>query len=173
MTAADKYFLKANDNYPYDLEAVLEALEYGLSTDDMHPGLLTLMGKIYHRDLRQFEPARECFETSLYSDELYVDTYYAYTHLLLWLNELPKAEDIILRALKVPGIDRPKMLYFKAILHEKQGDYKQATDSLKEAIRHSQTTECHKRYEEEIERLQTKDKRIKEYTAPINIILTG
>ncbi|MCD6064516.1 MAG: hypothetical protein K0R82_2427 [Flavipsychrobacter sp.] len=173
MTAADKYFLKANDNYPFNIEEALEALEYGLSTDDMHPGLLTLMGKIYHRDLRQFEQARSCFETSLYSDSLYVDTYYAYAHLLLWLNDLVKAGRIIEQALKVPGIDRPKMLYFRAILHEKQGDYQLATVSLKEAIRHSLTAECHKHYEEEIERLQNKDKRIREYTAPVNIILTG
>lgn len=173
MTAADKYFLKAKDYYPYDLEQVLEALEYGLSADDMHPGLLTLMGKIYHHHLRQFEQARECFETSLYSDALYVDTYYAYAHLLLWLNELPKAAKIVDRALGVPGIDRPKMLYFKAILHEKQGDYQLATGSLREAIRHSLTAECHKYYEDEIERLLTKDKRIREYAAPVNIILTG
>jgi hypothetical protein len=42
MTAADKYYLKAKDYYPYEIEEALEALEYGLSADETHAGLLTL-----------------------------------------------------------------------------------------------------------------------------------
>jgi tetratricopeptide (TPR) repeat protein len=171
MTAADKYYLKAEENYPFNLEEALEALEYGLSTDDMHPGLLTLKGRIYHRNLRQFDLARECFETALYSDSLYVDTYYAYMYLLLWLNELEKAGRLIARALKVPGIDRPQVLYFKAIMHEKQGEFQVAAGCLREAAQYSLSKQCYKFYTGEIERVRAKDKDLEAQKAPVNIIL--
>lgn len=78
MNAADKYFLKAKDNYPYNIEDAIEALEYGLSCDSEHPGLLALMGYIYYNDLGKLDNAFNCFEQALLVDAAYIDTYYAY-----------------------------------------------------------------------------------------------
>src|SRR5690606_7466938 len=95
MTAADKYYLKAQDYYPCNLEEVLEALEYGLSCDEEHAGLHTLKGQVYYHYLKQFEAAKECFELALFYDKGFVDAYYAYIDLALTVKAYTKAEKLI------------------------------------------------------------------------------
>tara|TARA_Y100000768_G_scaffold319786_1_gene255499 strand:+ start:420 stop:554 length:135 start_codon:yes stop_codon:yes gene_type:complete len=37
-TLATKYFIKATDAYPFNLEETIEALDYALSYDETHAG---------------------------------------------------------------------------------------------------------------------------------------
>ena len=46
-TLTNNYIFKALENYPYDLEEVMEALNYALSADDKNTMALTLMGRMY------------------------------------------------------------------------------------------------------------------------------
>ena len=45
-TLTNNYVFKALENYPYDLEEVMEALSYALSNDDNNTMALTLMGNL-------------------------------------------------------------------------------------------------------------------------------
>lgn len=162
MNAADKYYLKAKENYPYCLEEALEALDYSLSHDDTHAGLLTLQGKIYYRDLSRFDAARENFELALYHEPGYVPAYYEYVRLAVIIDDYAKAEKLIARALNVPGIDKAGIYYNEALLLEKGAEYGAAVNSLKKALLACQRKDCQAFYTEEVERLMAKKAQAKE-----------
>ncbi|HEY9178679.1 MAG TPA: hypothetical protein VIN07_13365 [Flavipsychrobacter sp.] len=162
MNAADKYYLKAKDNYPYNLEEALEALDYGLSHDDTHAGLLVLQGKIYYRDLSRFDAARENFELALYHEPGYIHTYYEYIRLAVMVDDFTKTEKLIRKALTVPGIDKSRLYYYEAQMLEKQGAYTGAIAGIKKAMLTCQSKDCHTFYSEELERLLSKNTQSKE-----------
>lgn len=161
MTAADKYYLKAKDCYPYEIEDALEALEYGLSHDDSHAPLLALKGEIYYQDLKRFPAAIECFELALYHDAAYVGAYYNYIKLLCEIDEMKQAEKMISRALGTKGIDRAKVLHLEAMMYEQQGMYTIALSSLNSALFHCRDKEDTSFYTDEIKRVKKKSKSAK------------
>jgi tetratricopeptide (TPR) repeat protein len=170
MTAADKYYLKARDNYPYNLEEALEALDYGLSCDDTHAGLLTLQGNIYFKDLKQFSAAKDCFELAIFHDVLFVDTYYAYIEFALAMNNYKKAEKLITQALQVNGIEKARVLYLHALLFEKQDVYADAINQLKLAKQHCDSKESYSFLAGELERLQAKNTVAEEHQKKLNVV---
>ena len=140
------------------MEEALDALEYGLSSDESHAGLLTLKGEICHRDLKQFDTAKECFELALYHDAAFVETYYNYVKLLYELDEAKAAEKLIVRALTVKGIDKAKMWHLEALVYEKQRMYTIAMASLSNALEYCQDKELYSFYKDERKRVKKKSK---------------
>lgn len=173
MTAADKYYLKAKENYPYNLDDALEALEYGLSCDDMHPGLLTLMGDIYYKDLEQFDAARECYELAMISDKTFIQAYTSFIEFCLKMEEFDRADKLITTALKLKGVDRAQLLYYRAHMFEGLGKYRDAIDNIRQAKENSLNKKHYTFLEEEAERIALKERHIREYNTPVNIVLTG
>lgn len=169
MTAADKYYIKARDNYPYNLEEVLEALDYGLGCDEEHAGLLTLKGNIYFRYLKQFDAAAECFELALFYNVDFVDAYYSYIEFALAMKNCKKATRLIEKAKQVRGIDYARLFYHESILFEKQHQYKQAISQIKLARQHCNNKAYFEFCEEELERLQSKNKIAEMQKANIHI----
>jgi hypothetical protein len=47
ITQADKYFLKAFDAFDYDMEELVESLDYALSHDEEHAPTLCLLGRTH------------------------------------------------------------------------------------------------------------------------------
>jgi len=171
MTAADRYYLKARDAYPYDYDEVLEALEYGLSCDDEHAGLLTLRGRIYYTDLKRFDAAKECFELALYSDASFIDTYYAYLDLALMTEDYALMAKLIAKAMRQTGIDKAAILYKEALMYEMSGNYDSAVRSLANAKMHCTSGKNPSFYDEEAERVKEKERNMRARQLPINIIL--
>lgn len=158
MTAADKYYLKAKENYPYEMEVALEALEYGLSYDDTHAPLLTLKAEIYYNDLRRLDAAMECLEAALYHDSFYTEAHYLYLRILIETGEVVRAEKHISKALNVRGIDKGKIWHQEALILEQRGLLEEAIDKLAEAKRYSQTKDCFSFYSSETKRIRKKSK---------------
>ncbi|NNG27070.1 MAG: hypothetical protein HKM87_06060, partial [Ignavibacteriaceae bacterium] len=46
ITLADTFYLKALDLYPFELDQVIEALNYAISYDNDHAGAHCLLGKL-------------------------------------------------------------------------------------------------------------------------------
>ena len=67
-TLTNNYIFKALENYPYDLEEVMEALNYALSADDKNTMALTLMGRMYAEKLYKYEEAIGYFKLALAED---------------------------------------------------------------------------------------------------------
>lgn len=173
MTAADKYFLKAKENYPDNLDDALEALEYGLSCDDVHPGLLTLQGDIYFEGLGQFDAARECFELALISDPGYIETYYSFIGFCMSMHEYGRVEKLADTVLKLKGADRPRVYYYKARMFEGLGEYRLAMDCIQQAKECCVSKQHYTFLEAEASRIELKERTIREYKAPINIVVTS
>ncbi len=171
MRAADKYYLKARDYYPYDYDEALEALEYGLSCDDEHAGLLVLKARIYYTDLKRFDAAKECFELALYYDAAFIDTYYAYLDFALTTEDYQLMAKLVAKAMKQKGIDKAAVLYKEALMHEMCGNYDSAVKSLANARMYCTSGKSLTFYEEEAERVQEKERTMRARQLPINIIL--
>lgn len=171
MTAADKYYLKAKDNYPYNMDEAVEALEYGLSCDDTHAGLLTLQGNIYYQDLHNYDLASEYFALSLFYDNTFTDTYYAYIQLCIDVEDYSKAAKIIKKATAIPGIDKTQIAYKTAKMFEKREMYKDTISSMRTAITSCSEKECYSFLNEELERIQVKIKDKRTLNNKVNIVL--
>lgn len=68
ISLADQYYLKALDEYPYNLEDAIENLNYALSYDSEHSGANYLMGKMYMEQFQNFELAEEYFTDAMSSN---------------------------------------------------------------------------------------------------------
>jgi tetratricopeptide (TPR) repeat protein len=136
-TLAVNYYLKALDNYPFDLKEALEALEYALSYDSEYADAHALMGRLQMEYMSQMEEARYHFECALVSDVDNIPTYYAYLNWCILMEEYTRAERLCDYAHTVKGINRTILFYKEALLFEKQGELSKAKKRLNRAIKTS------------------------------------
>lgn len=130
-TLVNNYVFKALENYPYDLEEVMEALNYALSYDDKNTMALTLMGKVYAEKLYKYEDAIIYFKAALAEDINAFEVYEPYINTLLWNEDFKEAEEFINFGLTVKGSDKAVLFLKKAILNEHLKEYKKALSFLK------------------------------------------
>ncbi|WP_439129525.1 tetratricopeptide repeat protein [Polaribacter sp.] len=132
-TLVNNYVFKALENYPYDLEEVIEALNYALSYDDKNTMALTLMGRVYAEKLYKYQEAIIYFKEALAENIKAFEVYEPYINTLLWNEDYKEAEDFIDFALKVKGADKAILYLKKAILKEQLGKYSSALLFIKKA----------------------------------------
>ena len=68
MKTVDKYLFQALDNYPYNLEDVVESLDYALSYNNKNTMALCLYGRVYAEQLSDYEQAKLYFQEALISN---------------------------------------------------------------------------------------------------------
>lgn len=129
----NKYYFEALDAYPYNLAECLEALNYALSFEPEDADALCLMGRLYHEQLRNFETAKLYFQEALQADLNSVSVPEFYIKCLLDNEDYDEAEKLIEFALKIKGIDKANILFYKSLLNEKRGDFKAALEMIAEA----------------------------------------
>ncbi len=86
LTLADQYYIKAIDNYPYNLEESVENLNYALSYAKDHAGVNCLMGRFYFEQLKDLETAEYYFQNALASDLNHLETFVWYAMLLIQIR---------------------------------------------------------------------------------------
>lgn len=142
-----KYYFEALDNYPYSLPDCLEALNYALSYDPEDADSLCLMGRIYSEMLIDYEKAKLYFEEAMQCDVTNLNTPKYYIKCLLDNEDLQEAEKLINYSLKIKGIDKATLWFYRALLSEIRGSFPNALKFLKEAEKYcfsSQSLECMK-----------------------------
>ncbi len=140
-TLTNNYVFKALENYPYDLEEVMEALNYALSYDEKNTMALTLMGRVYAEKLFKYEVAISYFKQALAEDINAFEVYIPYINTLLWNEDYKDAEDFIDFGLTVKGADKAMLYLKKAILKEQIKEYKKALTFIKLAKEHTYNSE--------------------------------
>ena len=140
-TLTNNYVFKALENYPYDLEEVMEALNYALSYDDKNTMALTLMGRVYAEKLFKYEEAISYFKQALAENINAFEVYIPYTNTLLWNEDYKEAEEFIDFGLTVKGSDKAMLYLKKAILNEQLKEYKKALSFIKLAKEHAYNSE--------------------------------
>ncbi|MGH1387065.1 tetratricopeptide repeat protein [Kordia sp.] len=128
----DILFIQALDSYSYDLEQCVEKLQYVLGGND-HAGASNLMGRIYHERLHDYKNAREYYHRALCIDHEYVETYYYYPFLLIDVYDYAEAEHVLEVGFSLAQTDKARLHYIKAILLEKQEQFKEAKKHLKKS----------------------------------------
>lgn len=129
----DKYLFQAMDAYPYDLEVVVESLNYALSYDEKNPIALGLMGQIHAEKLKDYETAKEYYQQALAENIHAFDVYPHYINVLLWNEDYDEARKLIDFAFTIKGIDKAVLYLKKTILFEQKKAYKKALKCLKNA----------------------------------------
>ncbi len=141
LSLSEQYFLKAVDEYPYDLEEVFRNIELALTQDKRHAGALCLLARTYYEQLQRFEEADRYFRKALSASPAYAQTYLYFIDFLLECGETDEAEKFLALARKCKGIGRAKLHHWQALIWELRGHYQKAEEALGEAQR--QTTDSH------------------------------
>ncbi len=158
LSLADQYYLQALDHYPYCLTDAIAALGYALSYDENHPQAHCLMGRLMMESVKDYHLAAHHFEISLLYGPQYVDAYKYYSMLQIWLGRYDKAEAIIRRGLKVPGMETAALKYNRAILYETQGKTRRAVTQLIHVIQIATNPDAQVYLEGELKRMKRKVK---------------
>ncbi len=127
-----KYYFEALDNYPYSLPDCLEALNYALSYDPEDADSLCLMGRIYSEELKNYEKAKCFFEEAMFYDVTNINTPQYYINCLINNDDLDEAEKLIEYSLRLKGIEKSILYYYRSQISEKRGSYSNAIKFLSE-----------------------------------------
>lgn len=130
-TLTNNYVFKALENYPHDLEEVMEALSFALSYDENNTMALTLMGRVYAEKLYKYEEAISFFKQALAENIYAFEAYVPYVNTLLWNEDYKEAEEFIDFGLTVKGAEKAVLYLKKAILFEQLKEYKKALTFIK------------------------------------------
>lgn len=155
-TLTNNYVFKALENYPYDLEEVMEALNYALSYDDKNTMALTLMGRVYAEKLSKYEEAISYYKEALAENINAFEVYAPYVNVLLWNEDYKEAEDFIDFAITVKGSDKAVLYLKKAILYEQLKEYKKAFPFIKLAKEYTYNSDFMETINEVKERIKGK-----------------
>lgn len=129
----NKYYFQALDNFPYNLEETIQALNYALSYDDHNAESLCLLGRVYSEIIQDYETAKSYFEEAMQTKLDSVSIPLFYIDCLVNNEDYEEAFKLIKYAKGIKGIDQSRILYRKAIFFEKQSKWKKALKILKKA----------------------------------------
>lgn len=160
-TLAVNYYLKALDNYPYDLPQVIESLEYALSYDAEYAQAHCLMGRLCMDYLDQLGDAKYHFEQALVNDLDNQSTYYHFINYCIRMDEFELGKKLLVSARKLKGINKGSLYYKEAILFEKQMKFKRAIKSVNQAIEISLNNSDIDFFKQERKRMENKRKKQK------------
>jgi len=127
-----KYYFEALDYYPYNLAECMEALNYALSYDPEDADSLCLMGRIYSEQLRNYETAKQYFQEAMLYDVTNINTPQYYINCLINNDDLDEAEKLIEYSLRLKGIEKSILYYYRSQISEKRGSYSNAIKFLSE-----------------------------------------
>ncbi len=134
-TLQNRYYFQALDNYPYNLEEAVTALNYALSYDADDVRSLCLMARLHHEVLQDPGTAKAYFEAALAADLHAIGVYPHFADCLLALGETEAAGKLIDFALTLKGIDHGTMFQKKASCYELLGKWNKAEDCIRQAAR--------------------------------------
>lgn len=119
---------------------ISEAAEVLLQLLEEHPDYgkaWNHLGYIYEISYRDLAKAEEMYRKCLELSPEYPAIYLNYSILLSGQGRLDELEELLYKALEVPGINRAKVYNEFGIMHEIRGDYEKAVDGYKSAVQFS------------------------------------
>lgn len=153
---ANNYYLKALDNYPFDLPEFLESINYALAYDDTHADAHCLMGLFYMDQLQKYDDAKYHFNKALASDIEHVRSYYELIRCLITIEEYQEAFKVIDCASKIKGVSSEALDHRIAIIMERKFQLKSAKRFLQRAIEKAYFTHDREFYQAELSRVKDK-----------------
>ena len=158
ITLADSYYLKALNLYPFELDQVIEALNYAISYNCEHAGANYLLGLVNMYQLGKYSEAENHFEKALAGDINYPETYYAYINLLIQIGDYDRALNLNDYAYNVKGINVARLRHNEGLIAEIKGDLHKAKEYMKLAYSGSYRKNERDYLKDELERVNSKIK---------------
>lgn len=159
LNIADKYFLKAWENYGYDMDEVIENIGYALGYDEEHAQSWCLQGRLMMEIIKDYKEAARCFQKAIYFDPLYTESYKYYSLLLIWTNEFEKAQIVINKGKRVKGMPLSVTIHRSALIHEYHGRIGEALRIMKKGELFSLNQTDYDFFHNEVNRLKRKVKK--------------
>jgi tetratricopeptide (TPR) repeat protein len=156
MKTVDKYLFQALDNYPYNLEEVVESLDYALSYNNKNTMALCLYGRVYAEQLEDYEQAKLYFQEALTIDVFAKEVYAHYIQTLILNEDYEEAILLIDFALTIKGINKVAILIKKITLFERMEKFKKGLKLLKDVKLSILSSEYNYLIEETEKRLRQK-----------------
>lgn len=131
------------------LEAILaEAPDYGKAYNHL--------AWLYDTKYRNLSKAAEYYQKCLQYEPEYTPVYLNYASVLSTMNKWNELEDLLSKALGVPGVDKASVYNEYGIMNELRGKYDEAVKNYKEAIRNTLVNTNIDTYQSSVKRCQTK-----------------
>jgi len=157
-TLADQYYIKALDQYPYNLEEAIENLSYALSQNPDHTGANYLMGKLHQEQMNNYLKAEDYYLKALAGNPDDLNTCMAYSLVLITNREFDKAQKLINYSMSIKGVDLSRAYSLQALIYEHQREYENALSLLKKAKLEAYNEDCLNHLNNEIKRVKMKKK---------------
>jgi tetratricopeptide (TPR) repeat protein len=158
-TLAEAYYLKALENYPWELSEVMENLTYALSYDEHNSAANCLMGQLQMNQLKNYTDAEGYFERAISSDPNFASAYENLIVLYIHIGKFKKAQQILDYAQGIPVINRSFILSKMALILEKRGAFKLSKHYLKSALANSICNEERTELQLDLDRVKSKLKK--------------
>ncbi len=155
-TLAETYYLKALENYPWELSEVMENLTYSLSYDDSNPAANCLMGKLQMNQLKNYPIAEEYFNKSISSNPDFGCAYENLVMLYIRIGKLKKAQQVLDYSQRISTVSRSFILRNMALILEKQGQLRFSKKYLKSALAEVVCPEEHEQLDQDLNRVKAK-----------------
>ena len=167
ITLADQYYLKALDEYDYNIEFSIENLNYALSYDQEHVGANCLMGQLYVEYFEDYEKAEAHFQTALSSNPQHIATCKEYCYLLIRLRKFDMALKLVKHLYHIVGVDLSTVIRLEALICEYQKNFSKAKKLLRKATEEAYNSETMYFLKGELRRVEGKERDGSEYNVEV------
>lgn len=133
----NNYVFKAMEEFDYNMEFAVEALNYALAYDENNTMALTLMGRLYAEKLFDYETGIDYFKQVLAEKVNAFEVYEPYIDTLMKNEDLKEADEFIDFAFTVKGVHKAMLFLKKAELEERMFRYQEAMKFVKDAEKHN------------------------------------
>ncbi len=164
---ANTYYLKALENYPWELSEVMENLTYALSYDERNAAANCLMGQLQANYLKNYAEAELSYERAIMADPEFGCAYEHLVKLYIHQLKLEKAQRVLEHAQKISTISRSFVLWSMAQILERRREMKLAKHYVKAALAEALSKEEQEFLQEELGRLKAKVKAMKKLSTKV------
>lgn len=161
ITLADQYYLRALEDYEYNLEDAVENLNYALSYNDEHSGANHLMGKLYMEQFQKYELAEEYFELAMASDPCNLNTCESFIWLMIKTQKFKEALKLIKYTYTLKGVNVSMFLRTEALVYEQIKEFDKAKKLLKISMEESYDSNYIVFLKDELKRVKSKKRKRK------------
>ena len=154
---ADRLFYAAQEHYDDGaVSATAEAYQQILDQFPTHGKSLAHLAEIFITHYKNPGQAEDLVRKAIQNDTSYTQSYFIFADLLLEQERYSELIAVLNKVKEIPGVPKDVVLKYFALLNEMQGNYDQAIDYFKQAIRKSLSNENISGFAEAIKRCKLK-----------------
>ncbi|NNC85549.1 MAG: tetratricopeptide repeat protein [Bacteroidia bacterium] len=154
---ADRLFYAAKEHYDNGaVSAAAEAYQQILDEYPNHGKSLAHLAEIFISYYKNPSQAEDLIRKAIQNEPSYTTSYFLFADLLLEQERYSELIAVLNKVKEIPGVAKDFVLKYFALLNEMQGNYDQAIDFFKQAIRKSLSNKNITEFAEAIDRCNLK-----------------